>query len=98
MVKEEKPKHIIVDMTEGGNEFVCYHKSHNGERYVIVGDHQKYQEHLATHGKKKLGAEPCMRCGKEADMNINPTAIGARPMCPACIEWQIEQWKKEGRI
>jgi len=93
-----EPKHIIVNMGEGGNEFVCTHKSHNGERFVIIGDHDKYQEHLASHGKKKFGSEPCMRCGKPADMNLDPTPVGRKPMCPDCIEWQIATWKKEGRI
>jgi hypothetical protein len=96
--EEAKPKHIQVNMTEGGNEFVCYHKSHKGERYVITGDHDEYQRHLATHGKKQLGAAPCMRCGKEANMNLDPTIIGTKPMCSDCIKWQIAQWTKEGRI
>lgn len=98
IMPEQKPKHIQVDMTEGGSEFVCTHKSHNGERFVIYGDHQKYQDHLATHGKKQLGGAPCMRCGKPADMNLDPTPVGAKPMCQECITWQIGQWKKEGRI
>jgi len=94
------PKHIQVDMTEGGNEFVCTHKSHEGGRHVIVGNHDLYLEHLKSHGKRyvKLGAEPCMRCGKPADMHARPTPIGTKPMCQECEDYMVDLWKKEGRI
>lgn len=97
----QDPKRTVTEIAEGGGEFVCTHPSHSkekGARFVIKGDHQKYQEHLRDHGKKQLGSMPCSRCGKPVDLSLRPVAFGTKGTCEDCLKYYAQVAKDEGLL